>query len=182
MIEKYLRIQDGISELVGRVISWFALILILTLIFEVVSRYFFNTPTIWSHELSTMIFGAFAILSASYTLKHLSHVRSDVLYLFLPNRMQRFCDILVYSIGLFVLGIFFIQSLEFAQKSWEMREVSARSIWQPPLYYIKSVIPLAILLLMMQSFAELTRAVFLFLNIPFTDPRDSVSMSEDEHV
>ncbi|WP_432787075.1 hypothetical protein AAEX37_01159 [Oligella sp. MSHR50489EDL] len=185
MIEKYLRIQDGISEFVGRVVSWFSLVLIVTLIYEVVSRYFFNAPTIWSHELSTMIFGAFAILSASYTLKHLGHVRSDVLYLLMPARMQRFCDILVYSIGLFVLAIFLIQSIEFAQKSWAMREVSARSIWQPPLYYIKTVIPLAIILLMLQSLAELVRAVCLFLNISFNDPRQPVSASstsEDEHV
>lgn len=188
MIEKYLRIQDGISEFVGRVIAWLALILIITLIYEVVSRYFFNAPTIWSHELSTMIFGAFSILSGSYTLKHLAHVRSDVIYLLFPTRMQRFCDILVYLIGLFVLGIVLLHSIEFAAKSWNAREVSARSIWQPPLYYIKSVIPLAVFLLMMQSLAELYRAILYFLNIPFTDPRQAVAMDdlevikENEHV
>ncbi|AVL70205.1 C4-dicarboxylate ABC transporter substrate-binding protein [Oligella sp. HMSC05A10] len=182
MIEKYLRLQDGLSEWVGRVIAWFALVLILTLIYEVVSRYFFNAPTIWSHELSTMIFGAFAILSGSYTLKHLGHVRSDVVYLLLPARLQRFCDILVYSIGLFILAVFLVHSIDFALKSWEAREVSARSIWQPPLYYIKSVIPIAVLLLMLQSLAELVRAVLLFLNISFTDPRHSVSVSGDDDV
>jgi TRAP-type mannitol/chloroaromatic compound transport system permease small subunit len=182
MIEKYLRMQDGLSEWVGRVISWLALVLILTLIYEVGSRYFFNAPTIWSHELSTMIFGAFAILSGSYTLKHLGHVRSDVIYSFLPTRLQRFCDILVYSIGLFVLGVFLFHSIEFALKSWAVKEVSARSIWQPPLYYIKSVIPLAVFLLMLQSFAELVRAILLFFNVRYFDPRRAVSMSGDDHV
>jgi TRAP-type mannitol/chloroaromatic compound transport system permease small subunit len=185
MIEKYLRIQDGFSEFIGRLISWLALILIFTLIYEVISRYFFNAPTIWSHELSTMIFGAFAILSGCYTLKHLGHVRSDVIYLLFPPKLQRFCDILVYLIGLFILGIFLVQSIEFAAKSWEAREVSARSIWQPPLYYIKSIIPIAVFLLMLQSLAELVRAVLLFLGISFTDPRESLSTPSstgDEHV
>lgn len=182
MIKKYLRIQDGISEFVGRVISWLALVLILTLVYEVISRYFFNAPTIWGHELSTMIFGAFTILSGSYTLKHLGHVRSDVIYALFPPRLQRFCDVLVYSIGLFVLGIFFLHSIDFAAKSWEAREVSARSIWQPPLYYIKSVIPVAVFLLMLQSVAELVRAVLAFFNVSFDDPRRIVSMSGDEHV
>lgn len=182
MIEKYLRIQDSISEFVGRVISWLALVLIATLIYEVVSRYFFNAPTIWSHELSTMIFGAFTILSGSYTLKHLGHVRSDVIYALFPAKLQRFCDILVYSIGLFVLSIFFLHSIDFAAKSWDVREVSARSIWQPPLYYIKTVIPAAVFLLILQSIAELVRAVLAFLNISYDDPRRLVSMNGDEHV
>ena len=73
MIEKYLRMQDGLSEWVGRVISWLALVLILTLIYEVGSRYFFNAPTIWSHELSTMIFGAFAILSGMCVVMSFIH-------------------------------------------------------------------------------------------------------------
>lgn len=182
MIEKYLRIQDGISEFIGRVIAWLALVLILTLVYEVVSRYFFNSPTIWSHELSSMIFGAFAILSGSYTLKHLGHVRSDVIYLLFPTRLQRLCDVMVYTIGIGVLAIFLIQAIEFAQKSWISNEVSARSIWQPPLYYIKSIIPLAVFLLILQSFAELVRALLGFLNISYIDPRQSEVISEDEHV
>lgn len=40
MIEKYLQIQDGISEFIGRIIAWLAIVLILTLVYEVVSRYF----------------------------------------------------------------------------------------------------------------------------------------------
>lgn len=83
------------------------------------------------------------------------------------------------------MGIFLVQSIEFAAKSWEAREVSARSIWQPPLYYIKSIIPIAVFLLMLQSLAELVRAVLLFLGISFTDPRESLSTPSstgDEHV
>lgn len=182
MIEKYLQIQDGISEFIGRIIAWLAIVLILTLVYEVVSRYFFNSPTIWSHELSSMIFGAFAILSGSYTLKHLGHVRSDVIYLLFPRKLQRLCDVLVYTIGIFVLVIFLVQAIEFAQKSWMLKEVSARSIWQPPLYYIKSIIPIAVILLILQSFAELVRAVLGFLNVSYVDPRQSEAISEDEHV
>lgn len=173
MIEKYLMIQDSISEYVGKIIAWLPIILVGTLLYEVILRYFFNTPTIWSHELSTMLFGAFAILSGSYTLKYKAHVRSEVLYMLFPVKIQRFFDVLVQLFGLIILVIFLKLAIGFAVESWQMKEVSSRSIWQPPLYYIKSTIPLAVFLLILQSIAELVRAILHCCNYSFTDPRQS---------
>lgn len=173
MIEKYLTLQDTISEYIGRIIAWLPLILVGTLLYEVISRYFFNLPTVWSHELSTMLFGAFAILSGSYTLRHRGHVRSEVIYMLFPKKVQRFFDILVHVFGIAILLIFLKLAIGFAADSWAMKEVSSRSIWQPPLYYIKTVIPVAVFLLILQSIAELVRAILRFLNYEFTDSRQS---------
>lgn len=171
MISRYLRAQDGLSEFIGRVISWLVIVMIVLLVYEVVMRYLLASPTIWAHELTTMIFGAFAILGASYTLKHQAHVRSEVIWGVMPPRMQALCDVIVFGLGLAVLGVVFWQSLGFAWRSWETREFSNRSVWQPPLYYIKAVIPVAMALLILQSLAELTRAVLTALGVAYDDPR-----------
>nr|WP_242509448.1 TRAP transporter small permease subunit [Rhodovulum imhoffii] len=159
------------SEFVGRAISGLSLVLIVILLIEIVARYFLDSPTIWAHELSTMLFGAFCMLAGCYALRHHSHVRSEVIYGILSSRIQALCDTIVFGLGLVVLAVFFRMAVEFAADSWEMREFSARSVWQPPLYPVKTVIPIAVGLLFLQNLAEFLRSVLRTFGVRFNDPR-----------
>ncbi len=172
-VTRYLVAQDGLSEFVGRAISWLTLAMIGVLMLEIVARYFLNAPTIWAHETSTMLYGAFCMLAGSYTLRHRSHVRSEVIYGLLGPRGKAFCDTIIFTLGLIVLSIFFKMAVEFAAQSWSVREYSNKSIWQPVIYPIKTVIPLAVGLVILQNIAELLRSVLVLLGIPFDDPRET---------
>nr|WP_309502581.1 TRAP transporter small permease subunit [uncultured Roseovarius sp.] len=158
-IRGYLTAQDGLSDFVGRAISWLTLLMIGSLIWEIAARYFLNSPTIWAHELSTMLYGSFCILAGSYTLRYQGHVRSEVVYALFPPRIQALCDVIVYMLTLILLAVFMQMAIGFAAKSWSMMEYSSRSIWQPPIYPFKTVIPVAVGLLILQVLAELLRAV-----------------------
>ena len=171
-LTRYLVIQDGLSEFVGRAISWLTLAMIAVLMLEVVARYFLNAPTIWAHETSTMLYGAFCMLAGCYTLRHRAHVRSEVIYGALPARGRAACDTVIFSLGLIVLGVFFVLSIEFAAESWAVREYSNKSIWQPAIYPIKTVIPVAVGLIILQNIAELLRAFFVLVGIKIKDPRE----------
>ncbi|MCV2881579.1 TRAP transporter small permease subunit [Actibacterium sp. XHP0104] len=173
LVTRYLVIQDGLSEYVGRAISWLTLGMISVLVLEIVARYFLNSPTIWAHETSTMLYGAFCMLAGAYTLRHRGHVRSEVIYGQFGPRGKAFCDTIIFTLGLVVLWIFFKMSVEFAAESWAVREYSNKSIWQPAVYPIKTVIPVAVGLVLLQNIAELLRAVLVLLGIPFDDPRES---------
>ncbi|XGA79660.1 TRAP transporter small permease subunit [Halomonas sp. CH40] len=170
-VTRYLRFQDGLSDWVGRVISWLTLGIIGVLLYEVVARYIFNAPTVWGYELATMFFGALSVLAGSYTLRHQSHVRSDVIYRLLPPRGQAFCDVIVFALGIMVLAVVFDMAVDFAYRAWEIGEYSNRSSWRPPLWPIKATIPLAVGLLILQCLAEFVRAVLKLFNVPFEDPR-----------
>jgi len=167
----YLRVQDGLSDWVGRATSWLTLGIIGVLIFEVVARYMLNAPTIWGHELSTMFFGALSILAGSYTLRHQGHVRSDVIYRLLPGRGQAFCDVVIFTLALVVLAIVLQMAVDFAYHAWNIGEFSNRSVWRPPLWPIKATIPLAVALLMLQCLAELVRAALRLAGVTYQDPR-----------
>jgi len=171
-VTHYLRVQDGLSDWVGRVISWLTLGIIGVLLYEVVARYVVNSPTIWGHELSTMLFGALSILAGSYTLRHQGHVRSDVIYRLMPLRARAFCDVVVYTLGIAVLLVFFFMAVDFAYYSWSIGEYSNSSLWRPPLYPIKATIPLAVGLLILQCLAEWLRGVLRLLGVRYDDPRD----------
>ena len=163
VLARYLVAQDGLSDFVGRAVSWLTLIMIGALVWEIAARYFLSAPTIWAHELSTMLYGAFCILAGSYTLRHQGHVRSEVIYGLMPPRMQALCDVIVFAITLVVLWVFFQMAFDFAATSWAAKEFSARSTWQPPIYPFKAVMPLAVGLLMLQVLAELIRAAMRML-------------------
>ncbi|NUH63958.1 TRAP transporter small permease subunit [Sulfitobacter sp. S0837] len=181
-VTRYLVLQDGLSDFVGRAISWLSLALIGVLMLEIVARYFLNAPTIWAHEASTMIYGAFCLLAGAYTLRYRGHVRSEVLYGIMGPRGNAFCDTVVFSIGLVVLLVFLKLSIEFAADSWAVREYSNKSIWQPPLYPIKTVIPIAVGLVILQNIAELLRAVLTLFGIAYDDPREGELESEVDPV
>lgn len=172
-VTRYLVIQDGLSEYVGRAISWMTLAMIAVLMLEIVARYFLNSPTIWAHETSTMLYGAFCMLAGSYTLRHRGHVRSEVIYALLGRRGRAFCDVVIFALGLVVLGVFLDMAIEFAAKAWSVREYSNKSIWQPVVYPIKTVIPVAVGLVMLQSLAELLRALLVLFGVDFDDPREA---------
>ncbi len=172
IVTRYLVMQDGLSEYVGRAISWLTLAMISVLVFEIIARYFLNAPTIWAHETSTMLYGAFCMLAGAYTLRHRGHVRSEVIYGLMGPRGKAFCDTIIFSLGLVVFGVFFKMSVEFAADSWAVREYSNKSIWQPVIYPIKTVIPIAVGLVILQNVAELLRSVLVLVGIEFVDPRE----------
>jgi len=174
----YLRVQDGLSDWVGRAISWLTLGIIGVLCFEVVARYILNSPTIWGHELSTMFFGALSILAGSYTLRHQGHVRSDVIYRLMPGRVQAFCDVVIFILALVVLAVVLRMAVDFAHHAWRIGEFSNRSVWRPPLWPIKATIPLAVALLMLQCLAELVRAALRLAGVTYVDPRDDQEASD----
>jgi TRAP-type mannitol/chloroaromatic compound transport system permease small subunit len=172
LVTRYLVIQDGLSEFVGRAISWLTLAMIAVLMLEIIARYFLNAPTIWAHETSTMLYGAFCMLAGAYTLRHRGNVRSEVLYGLLNKRGIAFFDTIIFAIGLVVLGVFFKMAVGFAADSWAVREYSNKSIWQPAIYPIKTVIPVAVGLVILQNVAELLRSVLTLLGVDFVDPRE----------
>jgi TRAP-type mannitol/chloroaromatic compound transport system permease small subunit len=47
----------------------------------------------------------------------------------------------------------------FALRSWKMLEVGSESMWQPPIYPFKTILPLAAALLLLQGTAEFVRCV-----------------------
>lgn len=169
---RYLTLQDALSDLVGRVASWIAVVLTGMLLFEVLMRYGVNRPTSWGHELSTMLFGVMGILAGAYALRYQAHVRSEIIYMHFPKRVQHLCDFLVFLMGMVVLVILLRMSIDFAWRSFQIGEVSGKSSWRPLLWPVKTVIPIGVLLLLLQNLAEMLRALMRLLGIEFDDPRD----------
>lgn len=159
-----MKFIDPISEWLGKAVAWLIPILILELVYDTIARYIFNVPTEWSYDISYMVYGAIFMLGSAYTLLIEEHVRIEIIYEKVSPKSRALIDAVCYL-------VFFFPSIDaliyfggkFAQKSWTMLEASGVSMWSPPIYPFKTVIPVAAVLLMLQGIVKFARCLFLIL-------------------
>lgn len=169
---------DGISDWIGgRILALLALPLLYVVCHEVISRYVFDAPTDWSYELTYMLYGAFFMLGAGYTLLKGGHVRTDIFYNNWSLRRRGMIDSTLYVIAFFPGMIFFlIVGLEEALHSYEIAERSDATPWMPSLVPFKLTVPAAAALLLFQGVSELLKSLYAaFANAELV-PRDGEAM------
>lgn len=152
---------DRFSEWSGRIVSYLLLALIGAMVFEVVSRYFFASPTIWAGDLTYMLYGSMFMLGAAYTLRHRGHIRTDFLYNSFSDRWQGVVDIIAY-VFLFLpaIAFFFWFGWQSFYESWRLGERAITSPWAPVLYPFRAVIPISAALLLMQGISETLKSIY----------------------
>jgi len=155
---KFVHSIEGLSIWVGRAFGWCILILTLSVSYEVFMRYVLNSPTVWAFDMMVQMYGALFLMAGPYALAQDTHVRGDVLYRLFPVKWQARLDFLLYLIFFFpgILALFWY-GWEIASDSWRYKEVSWNSPARIQIYFFKTLIPLAGILLLLQGFAELVR-------------------------
>jgi TRAP-type mannitol/chloroaromatic compound transport system permease small subunit len=158
-IKKLLKVLDSFSEWSGRVFCWLVRPLAILVVFEVISRRFFNSPHIWSTEVIDFIYGPYFMLAAAYTLLYKGHVKIDVIYEKFSPRTRGILDIITYMVFFFPFCIIVLyQGVIYASTSWAIGETSdSAALTIVPL--VKTMIPLSIALLLIQGIATFIRAI-----------------------
>ena len=159
-VQRLLLRIDEISTWVGKAFAWSIVVLTFAIAYEVVARYVFNAPTQWAFDVSYMLYGALFMMAGAYTLARNGHVRGDVLYGFLPVRVQASLDLVLYFL-FFIPGIAALawSGIGFAQVAWSLHEHSSLTPGGPPVYHFKTLIPIAGALVLLQGMAEIVRCV-----------------------
>ncbi|MCF8033648.1 MAG: TRAP transporter small permease subunit [Desulfarculaceae bacterium] len=149
---------DATNEWVGRILSYAVLLMFVLVIMEVFLRYLFNSPTVWTNELTQLIFGAYIILSGGHILKMGGHVNVDILFSHLSPRGQAILNIITFPVFLAFGGMMLIYGWSLAYESMTIFEHS-ESAWNPPIYPVKMMIPLGAALLLLQGFVDLRKNI-----------------------
>jgi TRAP-type mannitol/chloroaromatic compound transport system permease small subunit len=160
VVQRFLYAIDEFSTWVGKLASWLIIGLMVVVCVEVFKRYFLNAPTAWIFDAENMLYGSFFMLAGAYTLAQNAHVRGDFLYSSMRPRMQAWLDLVLYLV-FFVPGIaaLIYAGYHYAGDSWRILEHSTVTADGPPVYYFKTVIPIAGALVMLQGIAEIVRCV-----------------------
>ena len=159
-VQRFLDTVDAISTWFGKAAAWLIVGLMLLVCAEVFKRYIMNMPTAWIFDASNMLYGTLFMLAGAYALAQNAHVRGDFLYSSMRPRTQAALDLVLYIV-FFLPGIaaLLYAGYDYAALSWRISEHSNVTAEGPPIYYFKSVIPVAGALVMLQGLAEIVRCV-----------------------
>ena len=149
-MEFVIKAIDRLIDRQGELTSFLIYPLVLIVIFEVLMRYLFNSPTIWGFEATAFAYGLHYMFGLSYTERHSGHVKVDILTLRLSEKTQAILGILTYTfIFLPVYGFMVVGAYNFAYTSIIDRELNSTS-WAPPIYPFKMLMTLCFLFLLLQ--------------------------------
>jgi len=154
-----VRIIDSVSEWLGKYLSFLFFPLIGILFYEVITRYVFDSPTLWAHETAIFLFGTIGMFAGAYALLMREHVIFDLVYRQLSRRQKAIIDSATAIFFFLAIGVIIWQGWDMAYHSTMMGEHSA-SAWRPPLYPFKWVTPVAAFILFMQGIANFIRNIF----------------------
>ena len=154
----FVRFVDRLSLCVGHAFGWSILILTFGIAYEVFVRYVLHSPTVWAYDIGYMMYGALFLMAGPYTLSRNGHVRGDFIYRLWSPRRQAMVDFVLYILFLLPGSLALIYSgWFFAAQSWRFRESSIFSPAGVPIYPMKTLIPIAGVLLVLQTAAEMVR-------------------------
>ncbi len=157
---RLLHFIDNLSAWMGKTFAWCILILTFSTCYEVFVRYVLNAPTVWAFDMSVQMYGALFMMAGAYALSQGAHVRGDVVYRLLPLRVQASIDLVLYILFLAPGAVALLYyGYWFASDSWFYKEVSWSSPSRIQIYFFKSLIPIAGLLVLLQGFAESVRCI-----------------------
>lgn len=151
---------DRISGWTGWLAAWLIIPLLVVVVYEVIMRHVFNSPTQWGYDTSWMLFAAQFLIGSAYTLRQKGHIRIDIVYNLLSERGQLIHDLVCYLAFFLLPSVLFTWAgFHFAAEAWRAGEKLSTTNWFFPAGPPKSLIPLGFFLLALQSIAEFVRAL-----------------------
>ena len=153
---RFLSIIDAISRKSGQAVSFLLIAAIIVITYEVVARRIFHSPTIWAHESTVQLLAVLYVIGGAYTLYVRGHISMDILYVRFSPRTRAILDLITSLFFFLFCGVLLWQGTETALASI-MRGEGSGTVWNPPIYFIRSAIPLGALLILFQGLAKFIR-------------------------
>ena len=153
-----LQLIDTISELCARLAAWLFFFIGGIIVFEVVARYVFLSPTIWGEEMSRFLQIWATYLAAAYVLHTRKLIAIDVVVNKAPPGLQKVLE----SCALMVIMIFClvacIYGIEIVIDSIRVGRATSTML-AVPTWMTEIAIPVGFGLMFLQALAELFRTI-----------------------
>jgi len=156
-----VRVIDKFTDTTGTLVAWLNVPLVLAVAYEVFARYAFNAPTIWSFDVTYMLYGTIFMLGAAYALHKGAHIRTDFFFEKWSIRTKGIIDSVAYLVFFFPsIFVFGLVGWTEGYYAFSIGETSEQTPWRPILWPFKMVVPLACLLLLIQGISETIKSVY----------------------
>jgi TRAP-type mannitol/chloroaromatic compound transport system permease small subunit len=152
---------DRFTDATGGWIAWLSIPLVAAVAYEVIARRFFDAPTIWSFDVTYMLYGTLFMLGSAYALHKGAHIRTDFFFERWSIKTRGRIDAIAYLVFFFpALSVFLVVSFHEAWYALQIGETSEQTPWRPILWPFKAVVPLTCLLLLVQGVSETIKSLY----------------------
>ena len=161
-----VRLIERFSMLIGTLGAIVMAPLVLSMVYEVLARYFFNAPTFWAYEVGYMLAGTTYMFGMGYCLRQGGHIRVDFLYDRMTLKGKAMVNVGGYIILMLPVCIWITYGLYlYAGEAIETGEVSGESAWNPIIWPFRVVWVIGFASLSLQGFAELLKNIMILQGI-----------------
>lgn len=153
-----VRLIERFSLFIGTIGALVMAPLVLSMVYEVLARHFFNAPTFWAYEVGYMLAGTTYMFGMGYCLRQGGHIRVDFLYDSMSLKRKALVNFLGYTFLMLPGSIWVTIGLyDYAMEAYVSGEVSGESAWNPIIWPFRAVWAIGYFSLCLQAFAELLK-------------------------
>lgn len=157
---KFLQWVDKLNIAVGRFVSYLIWIGMAIIVWEVIGRYVFNSPSVWAPGYTQRIFAGYFILIGAYTLIQGGHVRVDLLLNTRFPRWNNFADLLNFTILVIWAGAMSYEAWYYFIDAWTFNELDDSAL-RHPMWPVNLSLFIGVVLITLQGIAGMIRSCVL---------------------
>lgn len=87
-----IKLLNLVENLLDKLLITLFLVMVVSIVWQVIARYFLASPTIWSEELARFLIVWVTMLGSAYVLEHGGHVAVTLFAEMMPEPVQRMLD------------------------------------------------------------------------------------------
>jgi len=152
-MDKFSGMINRVNRALGKAVSFLLVAMIATIGYEVIARYFFNRPTIWSFDLNIYLLCVYSLIGGGFTLLRNGHVNVDIVYGRLSVRTQGILACFTSIFFFIFMGALFWYGAKMAHNAFLWGETSG-TILDWPLFPTKIMVPIGAVLLGLQGLVK----------------------------
>jgi len=161
MLRELARRIDRFQDALGRALSWLMLAMVLTVFFDVVSRYALSRTYVFTQELEWYIFAVTYLMAGGYVMLWDEHVRVDIMYSRLSPRKKAWVDLILIFVFFFPSALLVIYTTwPFFRNAWMVYEGSPDPGGIPARWALKGVIIVAFVIMAIQGVSEAIKRLY----------------------
>ena len=173
-----IRAIERLSKVFGYIGAWIIAPLIVSMVWEVISRRFFDAPTMWAYEMSYMLMGTSFIFGLAYTLQMRRHVRVDFLYDHVSRKKQSMIDLVGFAFLVLPAMILLLVGLwDFLAYAYERDLRSGESAWNPVVWPFRVGFVIGFAVLLLQTISEILKCILVLMGHDVPRPAESETLA-----
>ena len=157
-MENFISIAAAINRKIGEAAAYTLTVFMCLMVYEVIMRYFFQSPTMWVHETCGFLFAFYIAFTGGWVLQLKGHVAVDIAYQYFSTRGKIVADLIVSIVGFVLFAVLLWVGWKYGWHAIVTNQHS-HTMFGPPLWPVKAMLPAASLLFLIQIVADIMRGI-----------------------